>query len=164
MTWRGREKRIFAPSDAFLSVSNRIYQLENKNRLNQKFGGNNNENTNHNRHYLCSFFLCLIRCRAGRHLPWSVVAHRNGCNMLHHLRSIEKGDKAMPRRRLTPEESAVSLERRRRQRREYFRRYYREHREERMSQVKNWQERHREAYRAYQREYQRQYTRRNGNV
>jgi K+ transporter len=26
MTWRGREKRIFAPSAAFLSESNRIYQ------------------------------------------------------------------------------------------------------------------------------------------
>ena len=56
----------------------------------------------------------------------------------------------MPRRRLTPEERVVSLERRRRQRREYFRRYYREHREERMQQTKNWQERHREAYRSYQ--------------
>jgi hypothetical protein len=164
MTWRGRGKRIFAPSAAFLSKSNRIYQPRNKNRLNRKFGGNNNENSNHNQHYLRSLVLRLVCRRAGRHLPWRVVAHRDGGNKLQHLQSLTKGDKAMPRRRLTPEERAVSLERRRRQRREYFRRYYREHREERMSQVKNWQERHREAYRAYQREYQRQYTRRHGNV
>ena len=153
---------VFTASAAFLSQSNRIYQLENKNRLKRKFGGNNNENTNNNQHYLCSLILRLVCCRAGRHLRRRVVAHRNGCNMLHNLCSIEKGDKAMPRRRLTPEERAVSLERRRRQRREYFRRYYSEHREERMSQVKNWQERHREAYRAYQREYQRKRTRRHG--
>ena len=70
----------------------------------------------------------------------------------------------MPRRRLTPEERAVSLERRRRQLREYSSRYYREHREKRISQVKNWQERHREAYRAYQREYQRKYARRHGDL
>lgn len=164
MTWRGREKRIFAPSAAFLSESNRIYQPRNKNRLKRKFGGNNDENTNHNQHYLRNLVLRLVRCRAGRHLPWRMVAHRNGGNKLHHLCSLTKGDKAMPRRRLTPEERAMSLERRRRQRREYFRRYYREHREERMSQVKNWQERHREAYRAYQREYQRKRTRRHGDL
>ena len=93
-----------------------------------------------------------------------MVAHRDCGNKLHHLQSITKGDKAMPRRRLTPEERVESLERRRLQRREYFRRYYREHREERMSQVKDWQERHREAYRSYQREYQRKYTRKDGNL
>ena len=164
MTRQGRGKRIFAPYAAFLSESNRIYQPRNKNRLNQKFGGNNDENSNHNRHYLCSLVLRLVRCRAGRHLPWRMVAHRDGDNMLHHLQSLTKGDKAMPRRRLTPEERAESLERRRRQRREYFRRYYREHREERMSQVKDWQERHREAYREYQREYQRKRTRRHGDL
>ena len=164
MTWRGREKRIFAPSAAFSSKSNIIYQPRNKNSLNRKFGGNNDENSNHNRHYLRSLVLRLVRGRAGRHIPWRVVAHRNGRNKLHHLQSLTKGGKAMRRRRLTPEERAESLERRRRQRREYFRRYYREHREERMSQVKDWQERHREAYREYQREYQRKRTRRHGNI
>lgn len=157
-------KRIFAPSAAFLSESNRIYPLRNKNRLKQKFGGNKDENSSHNRHHLRSPILCLIRCRVGRHLRWRMVAHRNGSDKLHRLQIVEKGDKAMPRRRLTPEERAESLERRRRQRREYFRRYYREHREERMSQVKDWQERHREAYRAYQREYQRKRTRRHGDL
>ena len=130
----------------------------------QTINSKKNENSNHNQHYLRSLVLCLVRYCAGWHLPWRMVAHRHGCNKLHHLCNVTKGDKAMPRRRLTPEERAVSLERRRRQRREYFRRYYREHREERMSQVKNWQERHREAYRAYQREYQRKRTRRHGNV
>lgn len=148
----------------FLTKSNRIYQPRNKNRLKQKFGGNNDENSNNNRRIFRSLILRLARRRAGRCLLWRVVAHRNGCNKLHHLCSITKGDKAMPRRRLTPEERAESLERRRRQRREYFRRYYSEHREERIRQMKNWQERHREAYRAYQKEYQRKYTRRHGNV
>ena len=164
MIRRGREKRIFAPSAAFLSESYIIYQPRNKNRLNQKFGGNNDENPNNNRRIFRSIVLRLVCCSACRHLPWRMVAHRDGGNMLHNLRSIEKGHKAMPRRRMTPEERAESLERRRRQRREYFRHYYREHREERMQQTRNWQERHREAYRAYQKEYQRKYTRRHGNV
>ena len=59
----------------------------------------------------------------------------------------------MPRRRLTPEERAMSLERRRRQRRAYMKEYYRQHREERIASSRNWQERHADAYKEYQRAY-----------
>ena len=54
------------------------------------FGGNNDENSN-NQHNLCNLVLRLVHGRAGRHLPWRMVAHRHGGNMLHHLRSVEKG-------------------------------------------------------------------------
>ena len=49
-------------------------------------GGNNDENSNHNRHYLCSLVLRAVRSVAGlSSLAWRMVAHWDGCNMLHHL-------------------------------------------------------------------------------
>lgn len=141
-----------------------IFSSTNKRQSIIKNTHNHEKNTDNNRYYLCNLILRFVCCRSCRHFPWRMVAYWYGGNMLYHFHNVTKGGKAMPRRRLTPEERVESLERRRRQRREYMRRYYREHREERMRQTKDWQERHREAYKEYQREYQQRKRRRHGNV
>ena len=59
----------------------------------------------------------------------------------------------MPRRRLTDEERAASIERRRICRREYMRGYYLRNREKRVEACRRWRERNRKHYTEYQRAY-----------